>query len=149
MLQETASMMLVIGILLLLIEAVAFGFSLVILAAVGLASIIVGVSIKFQLLPDSLGTALGFTAILTAVITAIAWRPLKKLGGSAGLQSVPSDLVGYKFKLEHALVADRPYTHRYSGINWSVESATDLDTDTWVEVIGVEVGMFRVLPVAP
>ena len=146
--QDTATMMIVVGILLLLIEATAFGFSLVILAAVGLASIGVGVMIKLQWLSDSLPVALGVTSVFTAVIFAVVWRPLKKLGAAVD-DSVPrSDLIGYTFQLDNRLTADEAHIHRYSGIDWLLECDENLDAATLVKVIEVDVGKFRVSPVA-
>ena len=142
--QDTATMMIVVGVLLLLIEATAFGFSLVILAAVGLASISVGLMIKFQWLSGSLPVALGVTSVLTAAIFAIAWRPLKKLGASVDDSAPRSDLIGYTFQLDNPLTAGEAYIHRYSGIDWLLESDENLDAATLVEVIEVNVGKFRV-----
>lgn len=142
--QDTATMMIVVGVLLLLIEATAFGFSLVILAAVGLASIGVGVMIKLQWLSDSLPVAFGVTSVLTAAIFAIVWRPLKKLGAAVD-DSVPrSDLIGYTFQLDNRLTADEAHIHRYSGIDWLLECDETLEAATLVKVIGVDVGKLRV-----
>ena len=49
-----------------------------------------------------------------------------------------------QYRMPDPLTADEAYIHRYSGIDWLLESDENLDAATLVEVIEVNVGKFRV-----
>ncbi|MAA54472.1 MAG: activity regulator of membrane protease YbbK, partial [Porticoccaceae bacterium] len=77
LLEDLPSLMILIGAALLLIEALAFGFSLVILAALGFATITTGLLIKFGFVRESVDAALISTIIVTVGSVLLAWKPLK------------------------------------------------------------------------
>ncbi len=139
-LEDLPSLMILVGAALLLVEALAFGFSLVILAALGFAAITTGLLIKFGFVRESLDSALISTIIVTVLSVLLAWRPLKKIGRTSTSAAVKSDLVGYRFRLETELELGGAVYHRYSGIDWQVEGNTPMAIGTLVEVTDVEVG---------
>ena len=140
LLEDLPSLMILIGAALLLVEALAFGFSLVILAALGFATITTGLLIKFGLVRESVDAALTSTIIVTVGSVLLAWKPLKKIGRTSTNTAVKSDLVGYRFRLETKLEMGETAYHRYSGIDWQLEGDTPMAVGTLVEVTDVEVG---------
>jgi len=141
------------GFLLLVIEALAFGFTSGVLLFGSLGAIITGALIWFGLIPDTFIVAVACFAVSTALVTLILWSPLKKLQSGTELgNDRSSDIIGHTFKLASDINRTQPSQQKYSGINWRVEPATDLDNadiaaGTMVSVSAVSVGAFYVKPV--
>ena len=97
--------------------------------------------------------AVGCFAISTALITAILWKPLKRLQSTGEMgKDRSSDIIGHSFNLSSDISRTVSGEQKYSGINWRVEPAKDLtdaamSAGTHVEVTAVSVGVFFVKPV--
>ncbi len=142
-----------VGFLLLAIDALAFGFASGVLLFAGLGAIVTGALVWFGILPNAFIVAVGCFAISTALITAILWKPLKRLQSTGEMgKDRSSDIIGHSFNLTSDISRTVSGEQKYSGINWRVEPAKDLtdaamSAGTHVEVTAVSVGVFFVKPV--
>ncbi len=154
LMENQAAFWLALGFLLLVIEALAFGFSSGLLLFGSLGAIVTGVLIGFSLIPDNFIAAVACFAISTAGITAVLWGPLKRMQSGAELgNDRSSDIIGHSFTLATDVSQIAPGEQKYSGIHWRVEpdtklAGTTISAGTRVEVTAVSVGLFCVEPVA-
>ncbi|MCW8900984.1 MAG: NfeD family protein, partial [Gammaproteobacteria bacterium] len=101
-------------------------------------------------LPETWIAGISCTGISTGVITALLWKPLKKLQGTQPIQKDnSSDLIGHTFIAESDITMTNPGTTHYSGIIWKVELDKDagvavIEAGKSVQVCSVEVGVFKV-----
>lgn len=151
-LEHQAAIWIALGFLLLVIEALAFGFAGILLFG-SLGAIATGALLWFSLVPDSFIAAVACFAISTSVITAVLWKPLKRLQSGAELgNDRSSDLIGHSFVLDSDVSESEPGQQKFSGIHWQVKPADKLSgqrlpSGTRVEVTAVSVGIFFVEPV--
>jgi len=142
-----------LGFILLAAEVLVFGFATIILLFAGLGALLTGLLIMAGLLPETWIAGTACFGISTGVISVALWKPLQKMQDRSSADQKPqSDLVGLQFRLEQDISVNNPGQHRYSGINWSVQLEPDKDFDQinkgqQVEVVSVDVGIFRVKPV--
>ena len=154
LMEHQAAFWLALGFLLLVIEALAFGFSSGLLLFGSLGAIITGALIGFSVVPNNFIVAVACFAVSTAGVTAVLWVPLKKLQSGADLgNDRSSDIIGHAFVLATDISATVPGEQKYSGIHWRVEPSSELaapviGAGTRVEVTAVGVGVFSVKPVA-
>ena len=73
------------------------------------------------MLPETWTAGVACTGISSGVITALRWKPLKKLQRFPSKKDDSSDLIGYEFVTESDLAMNKPGSKRYSGITWRVE----------------------------
>ncbi len=87
--------------------------------------------------------------ILTAVITVMLWRPLKRFQNSGGGADTSSDMIG-KQVTTASEITNSGGSIRYSGIDWNSRLADDLQvnipTDTACKIVGVEGNVMLVEP---
>ena len=151
-LANQAAVWISVGFLLLVIEALAFGFSSGVLLFGSLGAIVTGALLWFGLVPDSFVAAIACFAISTVAVTALLWRPLKRLQSGAELgNDRSSDIIGHTFTLSSDISRNSWGDQKYSGINWKVKPADELKDDaisagTPVKVTAVSVGAFFVQP---
>jgi inner membrane protein len=134
----------VAGLILLVIEVAVLGFATFILFFAGIAAMITGTLIYFQVLPDSLLPALLCTGLITAISALLLWKPLKKMQNQVDTTKAKGDLVGHTFVLSQAVSASEKGKYRYSGIDWTLVSNEALSAGTKVEVTEAEVGVFHI-----
>lgn len=140
------------GFLLLAIEVLVMGMASGVLLFAGLGALATGLLILAGLLPETWVAGIASLGISSAIITALLWKPLRRLqGGHAPGRDTSSDLIGLEFVAEQDITPLQSGAQRYSGIQWRVE----MDKDAGVEriaagqrvvVTSVDVGVFRVKP---
>jgi membrane protein implicated in regulation of membrane protease activity len=104
----------------------------------------------------SLGLISGWEAeaftvgVLTAAITLLLWKPLKRFQNSGGGADTSSDMIG-KQVTTSSEVSSSSGSIRYSGIDWNSRLAEGLQvnipTDTACEIVGVEGNIMLVKPI--
>ena len=143
-----SGILLFLGIALLAVEMLVFGFSSFILFFIGLACLITGLLMILGLLVSSLTVAFAAVAILSGLLAVLLWGPLKDMQNHVDNTPVGSDLVGHSFILSGDVAPGQTIKYRYSGIEWRVKSEQPLPAGTEVEVIVANVGEFTVASVA-
>ena len=118
----------------------------------GVGTIVTGLLMMAGVLNETWEIGIASSAIISAIIAVLLWRPLKSLQND----DIPdkdnsSDLVGYEFVLQQDISLLKPGTTDYSGIEWKVEIYKDAGVEeisaaTHVVVCSVEVGKFKVKP---
>lgn len=140
-----------LGFVMLAIE-VSIGLATGLLLFGGLGALGCGLIMMTGLIPETWTAGVAGTGILTAIFTAILWRPLHRLQGErAHGKDNSSDLVGYEFVIEQDIDSLHPGRKRYSGIEWRVEIDRHAGVDSikagrHVVVTSVDVAIFRVKP---
>ncbi|MAS26310.1 MAG: activity regulator of membrane protease YbbK, partial [Oceanospirillaceae bacterium] len=92
--------LMVAGIAALIIEVAVLGLSTFVLLFLGASMLITGLAMTFGLLADSVTTALWSNSILTVLLTAVLWKPLKNLQNQSRKAHVQSDFARDSFVLE-------------------------------------------------
>ncbi|NVK31869.1 MAG: activity regulator of membrane protease YbbK [Gammaproteobacteria bacterium] len=143
-------LLIILGLLTLAVEVVLLGFASVVLLAEGIALLITAVLLKLGLIPQSLFVSIAVSAGIAALLTAVAWKPLKRLQRAKPRGSnTQSDIVGLQFSLEAPIVPGQKAYHHYSGIRWTLAldpsaDTTGLEAGQRVEVVAVDVGRLTV-----
>lgn len=143
---DTAQILMAIGILMAVVDIVILGFATFFLTLIGLAVLTTGLLLNFGIMADSWTNILVSVAVLSALYTAVLWKPLSRLQQDKKPKTVTSDLIGLQFVLETDVTAENPGMYLYSGVNWKIESDSDLTAGAKVEVVEVQVGTMRVKP---
>lgn len=139
-LENLAQSYIVLGLLLLTVEVTVFGFSTFVLFFVGIACMITGALMMLGLVGETVLSSLLVTAVLSAVIAIVSWRPMKNFQNKVEVTTVDNDMVGHSFFLSEDLIVGKTITHRYSGIDWQLQAKEDLVLGTEVSIIEVKVG---------
>lgn len=139
-----------VGFLLLAIELLLMGMTTGVLLFAGLGALTTGILMQAGVLPETWVVGIASLGISSGVITALLWKPLRRIQGSrAPRKDTSSDLVGLEFLLEQDITPTAPGAKRYSGIAWRVEIDPEAGVDRIpagqrVAVSSVDVGVFRV-----
>ena len=142
-----------LGFLLLIIEALAFGFTSGVVIFGGLGGIVTGGMMWLGVIPHSWFAGFVTFGLSSALSAALLWKPLLSLqNDDLPEKDNSSDIVGFRFRLEESISTTQPGTTHYSGIDWRVEMALDstikeIEAGSLVEVSSVDAGLFRVVPV--
>lgn len=140
---------LVFGFVMLAIEVVT-GFTTGVFLFAGLGALTTGVLMSLGVLPETWVMGVSCAGISTGIITAMLWKPLKKLQDDRPVKKDnSSDLIGYEFVVKSDITPVNPSSTNYSGISWRVEIDKDAGVDIIeegqrVSVSSVEVGVFKV-----
>lgn len=140
---------LVVGFTLLALEVIT-GFTVGIFLFAGLAALVTGGLMNFGVLAETWIAGISSTGIGSGVITALLWKPLKKLQGNKSVEKDnSSDLIGHSFVLDDDIAINKPGMTSYSGVSWRVEIDPSAGVDVIeagkrVTVSSVEVGIFKV-----
>ncbi len=142
------------GFTLLIIEVVLLGMGTGILLFAGLGALVTGLMMLSGILPETWMAGFASLGISSVLVTALLWRPFKRLQGDrAPGQDRSSDLIGLEFVLMQDISVLETGETRYSGVNWRVEIAPEaklkaIAAGQQVTVVSVDVGVFRVKPLA-
>lgn len=140
-----------LGFAMLAVEVVT-GFVSGVFLFAGLAALTSGILMGVGVLPETWTAGVACTGISSGVITALLWKPLKKLQRDRpSKKDDSSDLIGYEFVTESDIAMNKPSSKSYSGITWRVEIDYAAGVDTIgagqrVSVSSVDVGVFKVRP---
>ena len=138
--------LMVAGIAALIIEVAVLGLSTFVLLFLGASMLITGLAMTFGLLADSVTTALWSNSILTVLLTAVLWKPLKNLQNQSRKAHVQSDFARDSFVLEDDVDQSGAAPLLYSGIRWQLKSEQPISKGTRVEVVRSDVGVMWVKP---
>jgi len=141
-----------VGFLLLVLEALIFGFSTIVFLFAGIGALVTGLLMMGGILPETWVAGISAFGIATGAASAALWKPLRALQERGGEDTRPqSDLQGLEFRIEQPLRRGRPGSYRYSGIDWKLElddrcGEDEIPAGSKVRVVSVAVGRFRVCP---
>ncbi|OAN17754.1 hypothetical protein A3K86_02210 [Photobacterium jeanii] len=146
-----AQLTIIIGLIVLSVEAFVLGLSTIALLAVGVAAVIAGALAWIGVIPETWLSLVSTTGIGAGVLTLLLWKPLKRLQNSkVEPNNVHSDFIGLTFTLTAplSLNADPVYV-KHSGIQWQLlldpqSEEQTLPQGSQVKVVGVAVGKFTV-----
>ena len=136
--------LLIIGVLLLVVEVIFFGFATFYLLFIGLSCMLTGLLMSVSIIPENTVSALSFVSIFSIIIAAGLWKQLKKMQTPEDKNEIEVGLVGHKFELTSDLSPSKPLKYRYSGVDWIVKSSEEINAGQTVKVINLEVGVLFV-----
>ena len=137
----------VLGLILLAVEVLVFGFSTFVLFFIGIAAIVTGGLLAIEVIPGTMLNALLTTAIISVVIAILGWKPMKNIQNKVDDTVADNDMIGHQFTLSADLELGQTITYRYSGIDWQVKSKQQLGLGTEVKIVEIAVGLMTVEPV--
>ncbi len=142
-----------VGFALLVIEALAFGFTSGVVLFAGIGALATGLLFWAGLLPASWAAGIGSFGLCSALSALLLWKPLLRLQSQKGLtgHDLSSDFIGHEFRLGQTITHAAPGKTQYSGIEWRVEiddsaAVEQIEVGTKVAVASIDVGVFRVRP---
>jgi hypothetical protein len=139
-----AESLLILGILLLVIEAAVLGFSTFVLTFVGCAAVVTAGLLYVGIIPDTWLSAMLSTGVLTGLSAVLLWKPLKNMQTQVDTTIAKGDLVGHHFTLVEDVAPDLTPEYHYSGIDWKLKANEHLVAGTPVEVTQADVGVFHI-----
>ena len=141
---SVAECLAIIGVVLIVVEVLFFGFSTFFLLFVGLSCMITGLLMSVSVIPESTVYALSFVSIFSIILAVGLWKHLKRLQTPAGNNEIEVGLVGHKFELNADLSPNKVLEYRYSGVDWIVKSSEAIKAGQIVKVINLDVGVLIV-----
>ena len=145
---------LVFGLVMLAIEVIT-GFVTAVFLFTGLGALATGLLMSLGILPETWIAGVSCTGISSGIITALLWKPMKKLQGNRlTKKDNSSDLVGYEFVVDSDITKENPGSKKYSGIKWIVKidetaGVDSIEAGQKVIVSSVDVGLFKVKLLSP
>ena len=133
-----------LGVALLVVEIAFLGFATFVLLFVGLAMLATGGLMTFELLPQTINSAVITVSLLSFGSAVLLWRPLKKIQSPTEDSDLEVGLVGHQFQLEKGISPDEPGEYVYSGIAWKVVSNRAIAKAAYVKVVKADVGQLTV-----
>ncbi len=91
------------------------------------ASMITGVLISFGFVEGWQSEVL-VVGVLTAIITLVLWKPLKKMQNSRSKTDSSSDMIGLQVPVSEAITTTAG-SIRYSGVNWQARLAEGVELE--------------------
>ncbi len=141
-----------IGFLLLILEALVFGFSSGVVLFAGIGGLITGGLMWADVVPATWLAGIAVFGVSSGASAVILWKPMLKLQEvNPPEKDNSSDLVGREFRLDGPVTRAAPGKTRYSGIEWRVEidnsaEAEQIEAGRQVTVVSIDAGVFRVRP---
>ena len=132
--------LMILGVLALIIEVAVLGMSTFILLFLGMSLFASGLMMNFNLLDDSLTTAMWSNTLITAGFALFLWKPLKRMQNNVDKKGVQSDFAELDFILADNVDDNGLATYFYSGISWKLKSKQPLTAGTHVKVVKKDVG---------
>ena len=136
--------LLIMGVLLLVVEVMFFGFATFFLLFIGISCLIAGLLMSLSFIPDTALSALSSVSVFSIIIAFGFWKPLKKLQKPDDNNEIEVGLIGHKFILASDVSPNKSIDYKYSGVNWIVKSLEEIDAGQSVKVIKLEVGVLLV-----
>ncbi len=140
-----------IGFLLLVIEALALGFSTGFILFIGLGALLTGGAIWFELVPATWLSSIATFALSSVFISLLLWKPLRAIqrNSKPPKKDNSSDIIGLLWWLKREISTTAPGITRYSGVEWQVviDHASEqqmIAAGTMVVVVSVDAGTFWV-----
>jgi membrane protein implicated in regulation of membrane protease activity len=138
-----------------LIAGISFIIELTVLGLSGpllffaIACVFTGILINLNLLESWQGQWLS-VGLLTALITTVLWKPIKRFQNSGGGADTSSDMIGKQVPSSSEITHVNGHV-RFSGIDWSARLASDCQVDavkanTSCIITGVEGNVMLVKP---
>lgn len=147
-----AEFWLFVGFALLVLEALALGFTSGLVLFGSLGALLTGVLMKFGILPQEWAAGVAGTGIGAAFSAVVLWKPLRWLQRERQppRRDRSSDLIGYEFILKDDIGDTTESTTSYSGVRWRVKPDSEfvrggIEAGTRVRVSGVDAGIFWVV----
>ena len=84
------------------------------------------------------------SALLTALLADLLWKPLKNMQTEVDTTKAKNDLIGHRFTLAEDVTPELSPEYHYSGIGWKLKASEHLVAGTQVEVIQADVGVFHI-----
>ena len=141
---SVAECLVIIGVMMLLVEVLFFGFSTFFLFFIGLSCMITGFLMSVSIIPERTVYALSFVSIFSIILAFGFWKHLKSLQTPGDNNEIEVGLVGHKFELNSDLSPNKPSKYRYSGVDWIVKSSEAIKAGQTVKVINLDVGVLLV-----
>ena len=141
---SVAECLVIIGVVMLLVEVLFFGFSTFFLFFIGLSCMITGFLMSVSIIPERTVYALSFVSIFSIILAFGLWKHLKRLQTPEDNNEIEVGLVGHKFELNSDLSPNKPSKYRYSGVDWIVKSSEAIKAGQTVKVINLDVGVLLV-----
>jgi len=142
--QYLSESLIAFGIALLVIEVALLGFVTFVLLFLGLSLVLTGVLMMAGVLDNTYLTALWSNAIVTAILAALLWKPLKQSQNKITGDKNITNTLEHQFILEADADSQSQGTHKYSGIQWKVRSQQPISQGTLVKVVKADVGVLWV-----
>lgn len=143
MLTDLPHLLLGAGIVSLVIE-ILMGFTTILLLTLGLSLMLTSGLMYIDLLNADILDAFISAALLTVVLTAAMWAPMRRLQATKAPKEVTSDWIGDTFDLDTDVSPNEPGQSKFSGVSWKVKSTQTLTAGTQVKIDRVEVGVLHV-----
>lgn len=138
--QNLSESLIIAGIVLLIIEVAILGFATFVLFFMGCSMVITGVLMLLGVLDATYLSAFWSNAILTSILAALLWKPLKNSQQSSDTEKETATTIEHEFVLENDVDSQGLTHHKYSGIKWKVKSQLPLTKGTMVKVVKADVG---------
>ena len=142
--EHMAQVLIVIGLVLMIIEVAIIGFATFVLFFVGIASVATGMLMMLNIVPETWAVAAAVTGVLTLLIAAVLWAPLKKLQTQQDDRRVNHDFNDHEFILDNDVDHQGLTEYAYSGIVWRLKSESPISAGTRVHIVRSEVGVLWV-----
>ncbi|EAT12979.1 NfeD family protein [Bermanella marisrubri] len=139
-LENIAQSLVISGLLILIIDAMALGFATFILTFFGVALMLTGLLMYIDIIPQTWNAALWSAAIITPIVGVILWKPLKRLQNQVSKEPVNSDFAEIEFELEEDVDSKGLTLYRYSGVDWKLKSQQPIAKGKLVRVVKKDVG---------
>jgi len=142
-----------LGFLMLVAEALVFGFSTIIFLFAGLGAVITGLLMMAGVIATTWIAGMACFGISTGIVALLLWTPMRKLqNGPVKAPTPVSDFIGYEFVLLQDISTTQTGKHRYSGVDWKVEidpsaGVNEMSTGQRVKVASLDAGVLRVVKV--
>jgi membrane protein implicated in regulation of membrane protease activity len=141
---DLSNILLIVGIAILIIEAVILGFSTFVLLFLGLSLVLTGVGMKAGILDATYVTALWSNSLVTSVLAFTLWKPLRNMQSKVEVQDIESDFAQETFVVSSDVDIRGETKHIYSGVPWKLKSHKPIASGTTVKVVKTEVGVMWV-----
>lgn len=139
-----AETLFIIGLVLLIVEAIVLSFSTIILFMIGASFILTSILVFSGIVEPSILNAIFSVAVSTVILSVSLWKTFKNLQNQQDDKPVTSDLVGLVFVLAEDVGPSKTVYHQYSGIQWQLLADDDIPAKTKVVVSQVDVGTWTV-----
>ncbi|WP_438462800.1 NfeD family protein [Marinomonas sp. PE14-40] len=144
MLEYLAQGFIILGIILITVEVLVLGLSTFVLLFAGVAMILSGSLMVFELIETSWIWAFSSTTAITFLLSVLFWKPLKAMQNKVEVSESKTEFNDKEFVLEQNVDIKGESQYQYSGIMWQLKSQHEISKGTLVKVDKIEVGVLWV-----